>query len=426
MLQGTIGTSTRRIYFENSSPEDRSDASFILNAATCPDELPTPDIYQLDAPPPCSINSSANPQSILDSPTAYRVLETGLLNQTHDFNKEDFTALENAYQLGMFERMQLVTHIDNTTADQHVFFIDPFMAYEENITARPNQALLSNPSMDHIGIDYIAKTVSVVTKCFPITQECNMHNVTDRNTSSLTYHCSEIFAGDLDKEPINGLEHLKGWNTSFYNLDSGSPRAIGVSAALNPFTYNITAMVNSLSFDILEGVDDPQVTEGAIVNVNNDRVAFALSCQSSLYNVEYSLVNGSVWKFDATLADPREAAIVKAPLQVGFGSYCLFEKASMSVLYTELTVMDGMELSLSQTLLALAAGVYGSYPSLEERWRYDITVTTIAKAPFYFLVICLLLYALIVAVFTVFAFLMRRQDVLERQARLLPKADGSS
>jgi hypothetical protein len=90
-------------------------------------------------------------------------------------------------------------------------------------------------------------------------------------------------------------------------------------------------------------------------------------------------------------------------LQVGFGSYALFEKAATSVLFNNLTVMDSMDLAFSQTLLALAAGVHVHAPNLEQRLRADTTLTTIDKRPFYFLVVCMFVYAFVVLVFAVIA-----------------------
>jgi hypothetical protein len=397
----------------------------MLNGNLCSLEDPIPDPYNFNVTPPCSINRSTNPWTLIDSPKTTRVLASGLLNQTEHFNDEDFTTLAVASDLGAFDEMQVVTYIDNKTADLHVFAFNPVFALEENVIE--DHAKLSSVSggdLQKFGIDYIAKTTSVVTKCLPITGACGMRNLTNSNTTTMSYQCSDIFKGDLGKIPTNGLEQLKGWNTSFYTLDDGSPRAISVASHFNPFTYNITAVVHSIDFGGLVNNGDPQIAHGTIVDMGNSHVAFALSCESSVYNVDYSFVNGSIYQWNATLADPAEAAIIKAPLQAGFGSYELFEKASLSVILNQpITVMDGMALFFSQNMMALAAGAYTFSPSTEQRYRADITLTAVPKVPFYFLVVCLFLYALVILVFTVFALAMRRSDVLESQARLVPRVE---
>ena len=349
------------------------------------------------------------------------MLATGLLNQTSDYNKEDFNALWNASYLGTFESTQLVTHIDLVTHDQHVFFFNPMLAQEDNVLQEHTRLNLVNNNLDRIGLDYIANTTSIVTECFPITADCEIHTTTSNN-SSIPYHCSDIFNGDLNDIPTNGLERLKGWNTTFFNFENGSPRNISIASQLNPFSYNVTAVVDSINIKGLIEFEDPQVPQGTIVGIGNGRVGFALSCTSTVYDVTYSLVDGNIHVFNTTPTDPSTAAIIKAPLQAGFGSYTLFEKAAMSVLLSNLTVMESMELAFSQTFLALTAGVYVHAPNLEQRWRGDMKLTKLGKGPFYFLVVCMFLYAFVVLVFTVIALsIFWRRDVRELQARLITK-----
>jgi len=130
-----------------------------------------------------------------------------------------------------------------------------------------------------------------------------LHNATDDN-ASIPYHCSELFNGDLNKIPNNGLERLKGWNTKFFDLDNGSPRWISVASQLNPFSYNVTAVVDSINLDGLARAHDLQVHQGTVVGIGNGRVAFAISCTSTVYDVTYSLVNGNIYAFHTTLAAP--------------------------------------------------------------------------------------------------------------------------
>jgi hypothetical protein len=75
----------------------------------------------------------------------------------------------------------------------------------------------------------------------------------------------------------------------------------------------------------------------------------------------------------------------------------------MSVLLTNSTAMDSMELAFAQTFLVLAAGIYELAPNLDNPWRYDTTVRKIGKGPLLFLMAYMLLYAVAVVVFTVIA-----------------------
>jgi hypothetical protein len=379
-----------------------------------------PNTYDNYDPPPCSIDNTTDPWTLTGSDAAYRVLATGLLNQTGNYNEEDFNNLANASSSGAFDSIQLVTHVDRIADDQHILLFNPWWAQEDDEAQRLNKWALNNENIERSGFDYIADTMSIVTQCTPITADCGLHNATDDN-ASIPYHCSELFNGDLNEIPNSGLERLKGWNTKFFDLDNGSPRGISVASQLNPFSYNVTAVVDSINLDGLARAHDPQVHHGTVVGIGNGRVAFAISCTSTVYEVTYSLVNGNIYAFHTTLAAPSTAAIIKAPSQAGFGSYELFERAAMSILLTNSTVLDTVELAFNQTFLALAAGVYTSVPNRENRWRGEMTLTRTGRGSFYFLVVSMFLYVVVIVVFTVLALsVFWRNDVRELQARLIP------
>ncbi|CAN9275286.1 unnamed protein product [Alternaria alternata] len=392
---------------------------FKINEAICPFNETIIGSYDHDAFPPCTINGSSKPWTLLDAPSSYRVLATGLLNQTGEYNNEDFNTLNVAWDAGAFIYTQLVTHIDDVTDEQHVLYFNPWSAEEYSDSPKVSKLDLTNQDVERVGIDYVAETISVVTECTAITTDCGIYNTTS-DASSIPYHCSNGFYVDLNEIPANGLERLKGWNTTFFDFHNDPSLNVSIASQLNPFSYNVTAVVDSIDLDDLILYGDPQVPQGIVVEIGDGRVGFAMSCNSTVYDVTYSLVNGSILVFNTTLTAPSIAAMIKAPLQAGFGSYELFEKAAMSVLLSHSTILDAMELAFSQTFLALVAGVYDPAPFIEKRWRYDMTVTKIRKAPFYFLVVCMFMYAIVVLVFTLIALsLFRRSNVRALHAQLM-------
>jgi hypothetical protein len=421
-LQGTIGETSSRIYSSNFK-DPVSNGTFTIDDTRCTRQETIPDIYDDKAAPPCSIDNTTDPWTLNRASSAYRVLAAGLLNQTSDYYKQNFDALWSSSNAGIFDWIQLVTHVDLVTNDSHVLLFDPLWAQEDSGKQDESKLDVVNYNYDRWGLDYIANTTSMVTKCVPITKDCGMRNITGKNNASIPYHCSDVFNGDLSQIPTNGLEQLKGWNTSFYHTEGdGIPQNISMASQLNPFHYNVAAVVDGIGIQGLIDFTDPEALKGNIVGIGDERVAFAISCTSTVYNVTYALVNGSIYTFDKTLADPHIAAIIKAPLQAGFGSYSLFEKAAVSVLFSDVTVMDSMALAFSQTFLALASGVYTRAPILEQRLRADVRLTKMGKGPFYLLVVCMFLYAFVVLVFTVVALnIFRRRDVREVQVRLMPK-----
>jgi hypothetical protein len=424
-LSGTLAPTLQRVY-EGTSPgpdyvpgDPPFFGGFKINEAICPFNETVIGSYDHDAFPPCTINGSSKPWTLLDTPSAYRVLATGLLNQTGEYNNEDFNTLNVASDAGAFIYTQLVTHIDDVTNEQHVLYFNPWSAEEYSDSPKVSKLDLTNQDVERVGIDYVAETISVVTECTAITTDCGIYNTTS-DASSIPYHCSNGFYGDLNEIPANGLERLKGWNTTFFDFHNDPSLNVSIASQLNPFSYNVTAVVDSIDLNDLILYGDPQVPQGIVVEIGDGRVGFAMSCNSTVYDVTYSLVNGSILVFNTTLTAPSIAAMIKAPLQAGFGSYELFEKAAMSVLLSHSTILDAMELAFSQTFLALVAGVYDPAPFIEKRWRYDMTVTKIRKAPFYFLVVCMFMYAIVVLVFTLIALsLFRRSNVRALHAQLM-------
>lgn len=141
-----------------------------------------------------------------------------------------------------------------------------------------------------------------------------------------------IFSGDLGRDSIDGLERLTGWDSSFYETVNGRAESISYKLLLNPFYFNISAAVNSAPLSSLEDLGYSNINDGSTVNAGDGWVAFALSCKATVYDATFSLINGSIAGFNATLSDPREASIIKAPLQVGLGQDSLYQQASLAVL----------------------------------------------------------------------------------------------
>jgi hypothetical protein len=235
-----------------------------------------------------------------------------------------------------------------------------------------------------------------------------------------------MFSGDLNVPPVDGLEQFKGWYTSFYDFADGLPKNISVASQLNPFLYNATAAVVSDYLQDLEYWDSPDVDNGALVDVGSNRIAFAVSCESTVWDVRFSLVNGSIIQFNATMSDPRKASIIKAPLQVGFGRHALFEAASLAVasVYSDgnYTLSNEMGITFSQIGIALGFGAFNYSLSELIRYRWDEPVTRVPKAPLWFLVITCLFYAVVTSGIATAAISLRRiKSYSEAQYELLPR-----
>ena len=261
----------------------------------------------------------------------------------------------------------------------------------------------------------------MVTQCTFATQECAIHadatNTSGRNNISIPFHCYPDFSGNLGQTPSTGHERAQGWNMSFYQLVNGTPTNIPVQAQSNPFNFYIATAVNSISYSDLT---DDHPDKGSFVNAGEGFTAFALNCEATIYNVTFSIVNGSFDQFHHSISSPQIASIMQAPLQVGFGQYHLYQAASLAVLVPNDSVTTTMGKAFSQTGMALASGAYDFDYNVLQRFRWNKSVTRVPKAPLFYLVVVCLVYSVFGMVMTVFALhLRRRPDVRDQQARLM-------
>jgi hypothetical protein len=338
-----------------------------------------------------------------------------------DFSYQDFDDLINKVIEGRNAFVEVVVYYDNKTQLLHSLYLDPFAGFRWSRGE---------------GTDFVAQTVSLATECQPITAACQLHNTTNANSTNhaVPFHCSPMFTGNLDVAPSDGQEQFKGWDSSFYQMsaDGQRPENISIISALNPFQYNITAAISSESLatyiknrrDTYLGDGDPiaDVTTGTLVDVGHERIAFALSCTSTVYDVQYSMLSGAIDQnhFHATKADPRKAAIIKGPLQVGFGRHQLFQRAALAVLNSDYTIEEQMAIALSQIGMALAVGVFNYTDNVAQRQRINVIATKVPKAPLWLLLIVSATY-LVVGTFYFIRALRLRTQTGETQLQLLTK-----
>ena len=239
---------------------------------------------------------------------------------------------------------------------------------------------------------------------------CNItDNLCDLTRDSTHYNCSPVFSGNLSIEPIDGRYRIPGWNTTFYKIENGVSKEINTIEDQNPFLFNVTVQTDSIS-DLLDFTNLP----APLVSTGGGNVAFALSCIGTVYNVTYSLVNGSIDKFDPQPAPPRLASIVRAPLQVGYGRYNLYQAAILAVANSlnegSEPINSTMARSFSQVGIALSSGAFIYTTNIAQRSHYDIDATSVPKNSVWFLASICALYAIVSIVLFVFALMLRNQD----------------
>lgn len=370
------------------------------------------------APLPCSLNVTDGLTNLANPSFVYLTLGTGISQVSSDFNGLNFTHLEDEEQKNTATPYQVVTYLPDTGVSHSLLFY-PDAAVEYDFTAFSLGT--------HYGIDYVANTTSMVTQCTFATQECGVHGATtdqsDGNNISIPFHCYDDFSGNLGQTPATGHERAQGWNMSFYQLVDGTPKTIPVQAQSNPFHFYVATAVNSI--DLADFNSDSYLPEGtpgngSLVDAGQGFTAFALSCEATIYDVTFSIINGSFWDFNTSISSPQKASIVQAPLQVGFGQYHLYETALLAVLANNDSVAKSMGKAFSQTGMALASGVFDFDNNIQQRFRWTVSVTKVPKAPLFYLVVVCLVYSVFGMVMTVLALHLRRSpEVKDQQAKLM-------
>ena len=372
------------------------------------------------APLPCSLNETDGSINVANPSSVYQTLGIGISQVSSDFNGINYTNTADQEQKGTATPYQVVTYSPDGNVSHSLLFY-PDAAAEIDYTA--------NGLGTHYGIDYVANTTSMVTQCIFATLNCNIHtdstNSTDSNNMSIPFDCYPDFAGNLGQTPATGHERAQGWNMSFYQLVNGIPTNIPFQAQSNPFHFYVAAAVNSIDlsdFDSDGNLTEDNAGNGSLVDVGYGFVAFALNCEATIYDVTFTIINGSFWDkgFNISKSSPQKANIVQAPLQVGFGQYHLYQAASLAVLLSNESVAVSMAQAFSQTGMALASGAFDFDYNIYQRFRWTKSVTRVPKAPLFYLVVVCLVYSIFGMMMTLLAlYLRRRPEVRDQQARLM-------
>ncbi|MCJ1474293.1 hypothetical protein MMC13_002951 [Lambiella insularis] len=353
---------------------------------------------------PCSLNATTGLLNLEYAPYTYLTLEAGISQVSANFNAMNFTTQSRSENTGTGTNERVITYVDPDTDISHSMLFYPDAAMEYQYYEAMNY-----------GIDYVANTISMSTDCTFATEQCQLKSKlsTDQNMS-IPYNCSAEFNGDLNQTPLNGLERAQGWNMSFYELANGVPESIPYQAQSNPFFFFAAAAIDSVSYS---PSDDAQIQ---FVDAGKGRIAFALNCSATIYDIRYSLINGSIAEFHPTPSNATIASIIQAPLQVGFGQFRLLQTAAAAA-PASVPYLVSMQKAFSQVGMAAASGAFTFDKNIQQRYRYDVLVTMVPMAPFWFLVVTCLLYSAAGLVTLAAALLLRKDSEIRRhQADLVP------
>ena len=204
---------------------------------------------------PCSIDFYPF-KNVEDPSVAYLVLETGIISAA-DLSRANVDQAAQSELGNSGTSDQVITFLDKKTNANHSLLLNPNAAYQKTVGDQTN-----------FGYDYFASTYSMQTDCSIVDTGCRL------TLNSSSYNCSSIFSGNISQEPSNGVIRIPDWNSSFYIMEANAPREITQSDDPNPFYFNVTAQVNSIS-DYLDN-NGSSALPPQLVQTENGNVAFAL------------------------------------------------------------------------------------------------------------------------------------------------------
>lgn len=270
-------------------------------------------------------------------------------------------------------------------------------------------AYLGNtPQPQLSSIDYTANTWAVESKCTPVTTQCM-----DENRffgASTPFQCPFAFEGDLLRSPDP-------WQMAYFTDSSATDNSTQFGSIPNPYYFGVAAALNE---ELGRTIDDPDNMDPEFVSAVHGAMVFALFCNATVYDLEYSMVNGSITQLSYQPSNSSTTTIVQGTQQfTNLGDSLLRQAASVAAYNnTAQGLADDIALAYSRVALSVAAGTFTPQPASEAQLRRDILVARVPKLPLALLLLANLLLVVLGIALTVFAFLALRGDTGEIQARL--------
>ncbi|KAF3928214.1 hypothetical protein AA313_de0206819 [Arthrobotrys entomopaga] len=286
---------------------------------------------------------------------------------------------------------QLNTECSISPSIRGGYLINPVTSFEalENISTTVSINIMSDEHAAQyafLGIpengkpshhDFTATTYSALTQCKPVARECDVSRANLVSGVSAPFTCSRYpaFTGDLIAQKFS--------YTYFTDSSGTNNHTDGSSTSSNPFYFGVNG--NTLP---AAGNSLPLQNSTEFVSLEFGGLAYLMFCNCTVFDTEYTVVNGSITRFEISPSNSSVATLmVQALVQTVAGVIKLEESANLAGLSkTEQQFGDTFSLTYSQVLLGLVAGVMSPSPAVKLQQHSDIIVSRVPRAPLYTLV----------------------------------------
>jgi hypothetical protein len=293
------------------------------------------------------------------------------------------------------------TFLVNGTQSLHVLNNISSLATVSTIKTEQDYAYLASPpSKESDDEDWRAESFALQTQCRLATEECNMYASGGATTP---FKCSNAFQWDL-------IQDSQEFTSVFLTDATMSDNKTG-NGTQNPFYFGMAGLVNpSTGNSEIPGIIPP--THGG--------AAFVLLCNTTVLEVTYNSINGSIQDFQGTPSNASTANIWQSVMAfTSIGVSNLKQAASLAALgNSDQQFAADMALAFSRTALAIGAQAIEKRPVLAVQRRSSFLVAKIPTAPLYLLIGANMLVALVGITLTIIALVASRGEVKEVQARL--------
>ena len=217
--------------------------------------------------------------------------------------------------------------------------------------------------------DYSAHTFGMSTRCKPISNECDLNAAFGASTP---FQCTPAFSGDVTEQAFNMVY--------FTDADmSSNSTELGIE---NPYFFGIAALANLEGGGSLVQTNLTPIPE--IVTLVHGGIAFVLLCSSTMYDIQYDSVNGSITQFIATPGNDSIANIWQGSMAyttIGWPS--LQQSASLPTFSNSAQELaDKIALAYSRVALAVSSDAIVPSRASAAQQRNSFFVSRVQVAEF--------------------------------------------
>ncbi|CAI7588484.1 unnamed protein product [Penicillium manginii] len=300
------------------------------------------------------------------------------------------------------------------------FFRDPTITYQVISNSSSEAVVYTHTKSDgkeytYFGIpsaeldpthDFTAHSYASETSCSLTTQPCHVRTA----VSSIRFNCSAAFAGFIDNRDLQ---------TAFYtdekqnNVTDTHNKGTG-----NPYYFSFASAESTGVSTVPGGSENKD-----FVMSQSGALTFTLGCRSTVYDVEYDQVNGSITRFDTKLSNTSVSNIWQTTVANYPGDWDLPVKQAMTAAFystnSSQEFADMVALSYGKSSMALGAQGIEPRPALAVQRRNTTLVARLPIAPLIALVAVCLLFVVVGLLLTGLAIWAARfEEVRNIQASL--------